>query len=73
MSWEYMVLFVDEPENEHSIDDMPARVFMRFTEAPSDDFLQRLAVSNPGKRVYCLLGASTWHSVDHPIDDFTAS
>lgn len=24
--------------------------------------LNRLAAANPTKRVYCLLGASTWHS-----------
>ncbi len=62
MSKEYMVLLVDEPENEHNVDGQPATVFMRFTEHPGNDFMYRLAAYNPGKRLYCLIGASTWFS-----------
>ena len=63
MSQEYMVLLVKKPKKGTlSIDDLPAKVFMRFTEEPSGEFLNRLAAANPTKRVYCLLGASTWHS-----------
>jgi len=63
MSREYMVLIVPEPsEDAIDIDDSPARIFMRFTEAPNDDFLGRLAAAHPGHRVYCLMGASSWHS-----------
>lgn len=62
MSQEYMVLLVKKPKNDTlSIDDQPAKVFMRFTEPPDDDFLNRLALANPRHRVYCLMGASTWH------------
>lgn len=65
MSQEYMVLLVDKPdESTNSIDDQPAKVFMRFTEKPSDDFLAQLARENPMSRVYCLLGASTWHEAE---------
>jgi hypothetical protein len=60
MSREYLVLIVDEPPEFRDIDDMPARVFMRFTEQPDDEFLGRISAENRGKRVYCLLGASTW-------------
>lgn len=60
MSREYMVLLVDEPANEHNIDGQAAQVFMRFTEQPDEEFLGRVSQANPGKRVYCLLGASTW-------------
>lgn len=56
-----MVLIVDEPPEFSDIADMPAKVFMRFTEEPGDEFLSLIAKENPGKRVYCLLGASTWH------------
>ena len=52
------------PLGSDDIEDQAARVFMRFTEPPSDDFLNRLAIANPGKRVYCLTGASSWHSHD---------
>ena len=63
MSRDYMVLIVPEPTEETiDIEDLPARVFMRFTEPPPDEFLQRLSAANPGHRVYCLLGASSWHS-----------
>lgn len=62
MSKEYMVLIV-EPDAGGDIDGMAAEVFMRFTEAPDDDFLKRLAANVPGKRVYSLIGASTWHEV----------
>ena len=60
MSREYMVLFV-EPNAIGGIDGQSAEVFMRFTEEPEAEFLQRLAESRPGERVYCLMGASTWH------------
>lgn len=60
MSREYLVLLV-EPDANGSIDGQPAEVFMRFTEQPESNFLGRIATSNPGKRVYCLMGASTWH------------
>lgn len=57
-----MVLIVDEPSNETiDIDDLPAKVWMRFTEAPSDNLLIGVSRVHPGKRVYCLMGASTWH------------
>ena len=63
MSREFMVLIVPEPsEDAIDLDDSPARIFMRFTEPPSDDFLGRLADGNPGHRVYCLMGASSWFS-----------
>ena len=65
MSREYMVIFV-EPNENGQIDGQPAEVFMRFTEEPDAGFLQRLAESRPGERVYCLMGASTWHEVDKP-------
>lgn len=61
MSREYMVLIVDEPTDRYDVDDMPAKVFMRFTEQPTDNFMNRIARDNPGKRVYCLLGASSWY------------
>lgn len=48
---------------EDDIDGQSAKVFMRFTEEPDESFLKRLAIANPGKRVYCLSGASTWHSI----------
>lgn len=60
MSREYLVLLV-KPDEHGEVDGQPAEVFMRFTEQPSDDFLGRIATSNPGKRVCCLIGASTWH------------
>lgn len=66
MSKEYMVLIV-QPDN-GDIDGASAKVFMRFTEPPDDDFLKRLAASVPGKRVYCLSGASTWCEVAGPTD-----
>ena len=63
MSREYMVLIVPEPsELMIDLDDSPARIFMRFTEQPSDDFLGRIADENPGHRIYCLMGASSWYS-----------
>lgn len=63
MSREFMVLIVPEPsEDSIDVNDLTARVFMRFTERPSEDFLGRLADENPGHRVYCLLGASSWYS-----------
>jgi hypothetical protein len=62
MSKEYIVLLVDEPENEHSIDGQSAQVFMRFYEPPPEDYLQSLSRLHPGKRVYSLMGASMWHS-----------
>lgn len=61
MSREYMVLIADEPPCDRCIEYLHAKVFMTFTERPDDDFLGRIAAQNPGKRVYCLLGASTWH------------
>ena len=66
MSKEYMVLLVEKTEDDDSldIDGQPAEVFMRFTEPPSDDFLNRLAKIKPKHRVYCLVGASSWHSHD---------
>ena len=66
MSKEIIVLLVDDPGDQQDIDDAAAKVFMRFTEPPEEDFLQRLAQANPGKRVYCLTGASTWHSFNPP-------
>lgn len=65
MSREYLVLIVDEPPEGRDIDSddaAKAEVFMRFTEEPSDAYLERLARANPGKRIYSLMGASTWHS-----------
>ena len=63
MSREFMVLIVPEPsELMIDVEDSPARIFMRFTEPPSDDFLRQLADGNPGHRVYCLMGASSWYS-----------
>lgn len=65
MSREYMVLLVEPLEvcpGVATVEGAQAEVFMRFTEEPDSDFLHRLAGENPGKRVYCLLGASTWHS-----------
>ena len=65
MSAEYLVLLVDAPDpGSLSIDGKKAEVFMRFFEQPSEDFLNRLAEGRPGKRVYCLRGASSWHEVD---------
>ncbi len=63
MSREYIVIIVDEPTDGHDVDGESARVFMRFTEPPSDEFLLRIAKENLGKRVYSLLGASSWTSV----------
>ena len=63
MSKECMVIFVTPNEN-GTIDGASAEVFDRFTEEPDADFLSRLAESRPGERVYCLMGASTWHEVD---------
>ena len=60
MSQEYMVVIVT-PNDDSSVDGASAEVLMRFTEPPGDDFLQRLAESRPGERVFCLMGASTWH------------
>lgn len=48
------------------IEGAQAEVWMRFTEKPPADLLRRLARENPGKRVYCLLGASTWFEADDP-------
>lgn len=64
MSKEYMVLIVDVPgdASEAELEGAQARVWMRFTEKPRDDLLLGLAEENPGQRVYCLLGASTWWS-----------
>lgn len=62
MSQEYMVLLVKEPKDSMSIDGQKAQVFMRFTEEPNAEFLDRIAQANRGWRVYSLLGASTWHS-----------
>lgn len=61
MSKDYMVLIV-QPDN-GDIDGASAKLFMRFTEPPDDDFLKRLAATVPGKRVYTLSGASTWYEV----------
>lgn len=63
MSREYLVLIMPEPED-GDIEDAEARVYMRFTEEPSEDYLHRLAWQYPGQRVYSLLGASTWHQVE---------
>lgn len=62
MSKEYMVLIVDVPDDasEAELEGTQARVWMRFTEQPRGDLLQGLAEENPGQRVYCLMGASTW-------------
>lgn len=60
MSRCYMVVRVTPDEN-GEVDGQPAEVFMRFTEEPSDEFLSRLANEQPSKRVYCLLGASTYY------------
>lgn len=62
MSKEYIVLYVKESTDSNEIDGQPAKVFMRFTEEPPSDFLYRLAKDAPGYRVYCLLGAATWHA-----------
>lgn len=61
MSKEYLVLLVDAGEDDHSVDGKKAEIFMRFTEEPSEEFLQRVAKLNVGKRVYSLMGASTWY------------
>lgn len=61
MSKDYVVILVKEPKDGYDIDDMAAQVFMRFHEQPADDFLDRIAAANPGKRVYSLLGAASWH------------
>lgn len=61
MSREYLVLIVEVPDDNRDINGLPAEIFMRFTEEPTSDFLERLAQMNEGKRVYSLLGASTWH------------
>lgn len=64
MSAEYIILLVDEPESEtNSIDGQAAKVFMRFYEPPTPEYLKTVARENPGKRVYSLLGASTWYSL----------
>lgn len=60
MSRECIVVIV-QPDERGNVDGAPAEVFMRFTEEPDADFLQRIATSQPGKRVYCLMGASTWY------------
>ena len=62
MSKEFMVLIVPEPDEMSDVDHSSARIFMRFTERPSDDFLRQLADGHPGQRVYCLTGASSWYS-----------
>lgn len=63
MSKDVVVMLVDDPgEDETNIDGQSATVFMRFYEPCTDDFLKRIANENPGKRVYQLSGASTWHS-----------
>lgn len=64
MSREYMVLIADEPNGHVDVQGVSATIFMRFTEPPPEDFLERLAAANKGKRVYCLLGASTWHKAE---------
>lgn len=62
MSREYIVLMVDiKDEESGDIDGAYAKVFMRFTEEPDGPFLQRLAESYPGKRIYSLMGASSWY------------
>lgn len=66
MSREYVVLIVDEPPEDRDVEDMPARIFMRFTQEPAEDYLLRLAKGHPGKRVYCLMGASSWYAVEAP-------
>ena len=65
MSREYIALIVDAPDDasEAELEGSKVEIFMRFTEHPGDAFLQRLAASYPGKRVYCLMGASSWYSV----------
>lgn len=63
MSREYLVLFV-KANHLGQIDGQPAEVFMRFTEQPTSQFLDDLATSRPGERVYCLMGGSTWHEDD---------
>jgi len=69
MSQEYMVLIVDVGGKDRNIDDAPAKVFMRFTEEPTTEFLEAIAKENPGKRVYSLLGASSWyqHNATLPV------
>lgn len=66
MSQDYLVLILDCEEDAYSIDGAKGDVFMRFTQKPPSEFLQKLAAERLGKRVYCLLGASTWHSVKPP-------
>lgn len=63
MSKSWMVLIVPEPKDDFvlDVDGSSAEIFMRFTEEPDLEFLSRLAKQRPGKRVYSLLGASTWH------------
>ena len=65
MSKEYLVLIVEDPDkyDQYDVDGLPAEVFMRFTEEPKEEFLITVARAHPGKRVYCLMGASTWHSL----------
>jgi len=68
MSKEYLVLFVDEPGSWRDVDGQKAEVFMRFTEEPTEDFLSQLARQNRGRRVYCLMGASSWFSADGKVE-----
>lgn len=63
MSRECMVVIV-QPNRNGTVAGASAEVFDRFTEEPDADFLSRLAESRPGERVYCLMGASTWHEAD---------
>lgn len=67
MSAEYVVMLVDEPGEEEDIEGCAAQVFMRFTQEPTPEFLAKVAKSNPGKRVYCLMGASTWYAGDSNV------
>lgn len=63
MSREYMVLLVETPTPDtNDIQGCKAEVFMRFTEEPTQDFLYRLSQQHPTKRIYSLMGASTWFS-----------
>ncbi len=59
MSRDYVVIVVNTTDDD--IDGVQGRVVTRFTEHPGDDYLFRLAQEQPGRKVYCLSGASTWH------------
>jgi hypothetical protein len=66
VSREYLILIVDEPPDGKDVDGATAEIFMRFTEEPTEGFIERVARLHPGRRVYSLLGASSWQSIDKP-------